>query len=89
MESRTIRAALAAICVAAALPSWANTAVWKSNADGNLSDAANWVDGYVPQAGDTIDFSAITTEHSVYNDLATPVTFVWPPSGHSVPRQLL
>ena len=26
-----------------------------------MSDEANWVDGYIPQAGDTLDFSAITT----------------------------
>ena len=77
MRKQTLKAAVsaAAICVAAALPSWANTAVWKSNADGYLSVASNWVDDYVPQTGDTIDFSAITSTHSVYNDLATPVTF--------------
>lgn len=26
-----------------------------------MGDKANWVDGYIPQAGDTLDFSAITT----------------------------
>ncbi len=77
MRKQTWRAAVsaAAICVATALPSWANTAVWKSNADGNLSDAANWVDGYVPQAGDTIDFRNVTATHSVYNDLTETVQY--------------
>ena len=26
-----------------------------------MSDEANWVDGYIPQAGDALDFSAVTT----------------------------
>ena len=75
MEIKTIRAAIAAVCVAAALPSWANTAVWKSNADGDLSVASNWVDDYVPQAGDTIDFRNVTAKHSVYNDLTETVQY--------------
>lgn len=41
-------------------PSSAATATWKNNAAGNMGDEANWVDGYIPQAGDTLDFSAIT-----------------------------
>ena len=55
----------AAICAATATLSGsaaaaAATATWKSNAEGNMSVAANWVDGYVPQDGDTLDFSALS-----------------------------
>ena len=35
-------------------------AIWKNNAEGNMSVAANWVDDYVPQAGDTLDFSVLS-----------------------------
>ena len=35
-------------------------ATWKSNAGGDMSVASNWVDGYVPQAGDTLDFSVLS-----------------------------
>ena len=50
-------------------------AIWKSNADGDLSVASNWVDDYVPQAGDTIDFRNVTARHSVYNDLTETVQY--------------
>ena len=37
------------------------TAAWKTNAGGDIGDASNWDGGVLPQAGDTLDFSAITT----------------------------
>ena len=40
---------------------FAGTAVWKSNAGGDITDAANWVGDTVPEAGDYLDFSKITT----------------------------
>ena len=49
MQTKTIRAALAAICVAAALPSWAAT--WLDGASGNLTDDACWDGGTAPTSG--------------------------------------
>ena len=62
MKIKMIRAAIAAvICVAAALPTLCETAKWvNTNNGGKMSEAANWQNGYVPQAGDTLDFSVIT-----------------------------
>ena len=55
--------ALAAVAASAAMysPSFGATAVWKNNADGNMNDTANWVDGYIPQEGDTLDFSVLAS----------------------------
>ena len=54
-------AILAAIIgVAAALSSYANTAVWAGDVAGSIDDETMWVNGYKPQAGDTLDFSAVT-----------------------------
>ena len=39
----------------------AGTAVWKSNAGGDITEPTNWVGDAVPVAGDTLDFSAITS----------------------------
>ena len=50
----------AGICVAAALPSYAKTAVWAGDVAGSIDDETMWVNGYKPQAGDTLDFSAVT-----------------------------
>jgi lysophospholipase L1-like esterase len=42
-------------------------AIWKSNVEGNLSDSTKWVDGYVPQAGDTLDLTVIaSSQKSIY-----------------------
>ena len=38
------------------------TVVWKSNASGDITVAANWVGNTVPEAGDTLDFSVITSD---------------------------
>ena len=67
MRKLTGKAAIlaAAICVAAALPSWADTAVWKSNAGGDITEPTNWEGDTVPQAGDTLDFSAITSAQTL------------------------
>lgn len=66
-RKQTWRAAVsaAAICVAAALPSWADTAVWKSNAGGDITEPTNWEGDTVPQAGDVLDFSAITSAQTL------------------------
>ena len=39
----------------------ATTVRWKADADGDIGNAVNWEGGVLPQAGDTLDFSAITT----------------------------
>ena len=60
---------------AAALSSWADTAVWKADAGGDIGDAANWEGGALPQAGDTLDFSAITTSgRSITGSITDSVT---------------
>ena len=40
---------------------FAGTAVWKSNAGGDITEPTNWVGDAAPVAGDTLDFSAITS----------------------------
>ena len=63
MKKHTWKAAVSAvaICTAAALPSSAATVVWKSNAGGDLTEPTNWEGDALPGAGDTLDFSRITT----------------------------
>ena len=77
MGTKTIRAAIAAICVAAALPTLGETAKWiNTNNGGNMSAAANWQNGYVPQAGDTLDFSVMTaTYKGIVQDIADDIQF--------------
>ena len=43
-------------------------ATWKSNAGGDMSVASNWVDGYVPQAGDTLDFSVLSGSYKAISE---------------------
>ncbi len=38
----------------------AATAVWAGDVAGSVDDETKWVNGYKPQAGDTLDFSAVT-----------------------------
>ena len=53
-----------ALCMAfAPVAASGATAKWKNNDGGDMNDAANWVDGYIPQAGDTLDFSALTANY--------------------------
>ena len=52
METKAIRAALAAISVAVALPSWAGT--WLDGASGNLTDDACWDGGTAPTSGSLV-----------------------------------
>lgn len=40
---------------------FADTAVWKSNAGGDITEPTNWEGDAVPEAGDYLDFSKITT----------------------------
>ena len=77
MRTKTIRAVLAAICVAAALPSLGETAKWiNTNNGGNMSAAANWQNGYIPQAGDTLDFSVITAQYKgIKQDISDDIQF--------------
>ena len=59
MKAKMIRAAIAAICMAAALPSLAATVAWKSNAQGYMNVASNWTGDALPQDGDTLDMSIL------------------------------
>ena len=72
METKTIRAILAAICVAAAIsPSWAGTVKWNGSAgDGKMSTGANWDGGTAPAADDTLDFSAVVEGDTIIADIA-------------------
>ena len=68
MRKQTWRAAVpaAAICVAAALPSWAAIVAWKSNAQGYMNVASNWTGDALPQDGDTLDMSILTSPSNMY-----------------------
>ena len=78
-RKQTWRAAVsaAAICVAAALPTLGETAKWiNTNNGGNMSAAANWENGYIPQAGDTLDFSVITAQYKgIKQDISDDIQF--------------
>ena len=52
----------AAVAASAMLPMSASaaTAVWAGDVAGSVDDETKWVNGYKPQAGDTLDFSAVT-----------------------------
>ncbi|MBO7683637.1 MAG: hypothetical protein J6T51_02800 [Kiritimatiellae bacterium] len=64
--SKRIIVAVAAICVAAAyMSAWAGTAVWKSNAGGDITEPTNWEGDVAPAADDTLDFSAITSAQTL------------------------
>jgi hypothetical protein len=43
----------------------AGTAVWASNAGGDITVGSNWVGGNAPSAGDFLDFSAITSAQTL------------------------
>ena len=66
MGTKMIRAAMATICAAAAMPSWAATVAWKSNAQGYMNEASNWTGDALPQNGDTLDMSILTTPSNMY-----------------------
>jgi len=69
--------AILALFVAAALPTRGETAKWiNTNNGGNMSVAANWENGYVPQAGDTLDFSVITAQYKgITQDISDDIQF--------------
>ena len=80
MKFRTIvsHTAILSLCaVAAALPALGETAKWiNTNNGGNMSAAANWQNGYIPQAGDTLDFSVITaTYKGITQDISDDIQF--------------
>ena len=58
-----IGAAAAALCMAHSAA--AGTAVWASNAGGDITVGSNWVGGTAPSAGDFLDFSAITSAQTL------------------------
>ena len=58
-----IGAAAAALCMAHSAA--AGTAVWASNAGGDITVGSNWVGGNAPSAGDFLDFSAITSAQTL------------------------
>ena len=66
MKTKMIRTVISAICVAAAMPSWAATVAWKSNAQGYMNVASNWTGDALPQDGDTLDMSILTSPSSMY-----------------------
>ena len=66
MKTKMIRTVISAICVAAALPSSAATVAWKSNAQGYMNEASNWTGDALPQNGDTLDMSILTTPSNMY-----------------------
>jgi hypothetical protein len=59
MKMKSILLFVSAIFVS--FQAFAGTAVWKSNAGGDITDPANWEGDAVPDAGDYLDFSKITT----------------------------
>ena len=42
-----------------------NYGIWTGGADLNFASAANWKNGVVPRAGDTLDFSGMTAEKTI------------------------
>ena len=58
-----IGAAVAALCMAHSAA--AGTAVWASDAGGDITVGSNWVGGTAPSAGDFLDFSAITSAQTL------------------------
>ena len=61
-KASSARAFMAAVvAIGMMTPALAGTAVWKSNAGGDITEPTNWVGDAVPKAGDTLDFSAITS----------------------------
>ena len=58
--------AVASICVAAALPSYGATVAWKSNAQGYMNVASNWTGDALPQDGDSLDMSILTSPSNMY-----------------------
>jgi len=65
-KASSARAFMAAVvAIGMMTPALAGTAVWKSNAGGDITEPTNWEGDAVPVAGDTLDFSKITTSESV------------------------
>ena len=78
MKFRTTfcQTAILALFVAAALPTRGETAKWINTNGGNMNAAANWQNGYIPQAGDTLDFSVITaTYKGITQDISDDIQF--------------
>ena len=70
MGTKTIRAAIAAICVVAASPSWADTFTWTGGgANKNWSTAANWSPAGTMTASDTANFQTgtLSTDTIIYD----------------------
>ena len=53
-----------ALCVAT-IPSQSWAATWKANVGGDITEPTNWDGDVVPVAGDTLDFSAITSAQTL------------------------
>ena len=66
-----------ALCVVAVTsPTLGETAKWINTNGGNMNAAANWQNGYIPQAGDTLDFSVITaTYKGITQDISDDIQF--------------
>ena len=57
---RLIAGAAVAVSVALPMSTSAATAVWAGDVAGSVDDETKWVNGYKPQAGDTLDFSVLS-----------------------------
>ena len=58
--------AAAGCCAFLAWPSSAATVAWKSNVQGYMNVASNWAGDALPQEGDTLDMSVLTSPSSMY-----------------------
>ena len=65
-RSTAICAALGAAAGCACFSSRAATVAWKSNAQGYMNVASNWAGDALPQEGDTLDMSVLTSPSSMY-----------------------
>jgi uncharacterized repeat protein (TIGR01451 family) len=64
-----VRLSICVFVLLSAQPLFATTAIWVGGSGTNWSTAANWLNGYIPQAGDDIIFSAAPSGLTASNDL--------------------
>ena len=74
--ARRLAAVLAIATAFATSGAWAANVVWNGNAaNGSLSDGGNWDGGVAPAAGDTLDFSSVTSATTLNADFADDRVF--------------
>lgn len=78
-SKQTAHRLAAMLAIATAIATGAASAanvVWNGNAaNGSLSDGGNWDGGVAPVAGDTLDFSAVTSATTLNADFADDRVF--------------